>query len=133
MILLKKQSDLLGTYASSLCLVHCIATPLLFIGQTKIFKYPDNFSSLWKSLDYLFLTISFLAVYWTAKSTDLQKIKPLLWMSWLGLFTVIINEKLELMPIPEFVIYFPTLVLVFLHLYNRKHCKCKTDKCCINE
>ncbi|MDB2606230.1 MerC domain-containing protein [Zobellia sp.] len=133
MIVLKQKSDLLGTFASSLCLVHCIATPFLFIAQAGAASCCDTPPAWWKFMDYFFLAISFFAIYWSTKTTTIKWISPTLWLSWTVLASLILNEKLELFSIPEVVVYIPAIALVILHLYNRKHCKCNTDKCCVNE
>ena len=133
MILIKQKSDILGTFASSLCLIHCIATPFLFIAQAGSSTCCDTTPEWWKFMDYFFLAISFIAIYWTAKTTIINGVTPMLWLSWFVLATVILNEKLEMYPLPEAVVYVPAIALMTLHLYNRKYCKCKTDKCCVNE
>lgn len=133
MILLKQKSDILGTFASSLCLIHCIATPFLFIAQAGSVTCCDGPPEWWKFMDYFFLAVSFFAIYWTTKTTTIKWMTPMLWLSWSVLAAIILNEKLELFHLPEAVIYVPAITLVVLHLYNRKHCKCTTDKCCVNE
>ncbi|WP_299433247.1 MerC domain-containing protein [uncultured Maribacter sp.] len=133
MILIKQRSDILGTFASSLCLVHCVATPFLFMAQASSVTFSSGPPTWWKFMDYFFLAISFFAIYWATKTTTIKWIKPMLWSSWGALFAIILNEKLELFSLPEAIIYVPAIALVVLHLYNRKHCKCSTDKCCVNE
>jgi len=133
MILLKQKSDILGTLASSLCLIHCAATPLLFIAQASSATFSSGPPAWWKFIDYFFLAISFFAIYWSTKTTSIKWIKPILWLSWGVLSAIILNEKLELFSLPEAIIYVPAITLVILHLYNRKYCKCNTSKCCVNE
>jgi len=133
MISIKQKPDILGTIASSLCLIHCVATPFIFIAQAGAITCCDTTPVWWKSIDYIFLGISFMAIYWSTKATTNNTIKILLWVSWFALLIVILNEKLELFPLAEAAIYFPALALVILHLYNRKYCRCKTDKCCVNQ
>ncbi len=133
MILIKQKSDLLGTYASSLCLIHCILTPFLFIIQTGSTNCCDSIPTWWKSMDFIFLAFSFLAIYWSVKKTVITWVKSALWLSWIALLIVLLNEKLEIYPLPEVVIYIPAIALMVVHLYNRKNCKCNTDKCCVNE
>lgn len=133
MILIKQRSDILGTFASSLCLMHCVATPFLFMAQASSVTFSSGPPTWWKFMDYIFLAISFFAIYWTTKTTTIKWIKPMLWLSWGVLLAIILNEKLELFFLPEAIIYIPSIALVILHLYNRKHCKCSTDTCCANE
>ncbi len=124
--------DTFGVLASSLCIVHCLATPLIFIAQAC--SVSDGCASAptwWQSLDYLFLTISFIAVYRSAKTTSSKIMPTLLWVSWGLLFIMIFNEKLEFFHIPEYFTYASAMGLASLHLYNLKYCQCKTENCCV--
>ncbi len=133
MILIKQKPDTFGTLASSLCLIHCVATPFLFIAQTCSTTCCETAPIWWQSIDYIFLVISFFAIYWSTQTTSINWIKPLLWLSWISLLMVIVNEKLKWFPLVEAIIYIPAFVLMILHLYNKKYCKCSTDTCCTNE
>jgi Ca2+/Na+ antiporter len=123
-------SDTVGAIASSLCLLHCIVTPLIFIIQPLVAD--TGAPSWWKSMDYVFLLLSFFAVYWSAKNTAKVWMQYALWSFWLALTIAILNEKLEMFSWSEFSIYIPALGLVFLHLYNKKYCQCADEGCCVN-
>ena len=133
MLLIKRKSDVLGAFSSSLCLIHCVFTPLLFIAQAGSASCCGTPPIWWKFIDFLFLGLSFFAVLWTVKKSTINWIKPILWLNWGILFALIVNEKLELFPVIEAMVYIPTITLIILHLYNRKHSKCTNDKCCVNE
>lgn len=133
MILIKQKADCIGAISSALCLIHCVATPFIFIAQNSLFNCCDEVPSWWKFIDYFFLIISFIAVNRTVQTTSSKWIKPSLWVSWAFLFVVIINEKIAWLPLSESIIYIPAIALIVLHLYNRKYCQCKSDKCCTNE
>lgn len=133
MILVKNKSDILGTFTSVLCLIHCLATPFIFIVQAGTSNCCDIIPIWWKNMDYFFLIISFLTVYWSTKNTNINWIKPVFWVSYSTLLIVLLNEKLKWFPLAEFAIFIPTISLVYLHLYNKKYCKCSTDECCVNE
>ncbi len=133
MLVIKQKPDTFGSLASALCLIHCIATPFLFISQTCALTGCSETPIWWQFIDYLFLAISFVAIYWTTHTTTINWIKPLMWLSWLALFTVIINEKLKWLSIPETVIYIPAFALIATHIYNRKYCGCHKKSCCTNE
>ncbi len=133
MIVINQKSDAIGVIASTLCLIHCLATPILFITQSCSVISCSNTPVWWGSLDYIFLVISFFAVHKTTTNTSLKWIKPALWISFLALFIIIINEKIGLFYINESSIYVPVTSLVILHLYNRNHCKCNTNTCCTNK
>ncbi len=130
MKLILQRSDTFGAITSTLCMLHCLVTPLFFIAQASAAVGHGEAPVWWRSLDYLFLVISFLAVYRSAQITSSSFIKPALWISWIALFVVIVNEKLGWIPLPEYSIYAPAMALVGLHLYNRNYCECKTDNCC---
>jgi len=132
MLFTKQKSDILGVIASTLCLIHCIATPFIFIVQASSVTYHNVTPIWWKSLDYFFLVISFFAVYRSTQTTSNNWIKPSLWLSWAVLFIIIINEKLEWLPLGETVIYIPTFALILLHFYNKKYCQCNEGNCCVN-
>lgn len=118
----RTNSDTLGIIASSLCLIHCLVTPFLLIASTAS-------STVWKSLDLIFLVLSFFAIKRSVETTSKQGMKYALWMGWVFLAIIIINEKLHLLHIPEAMIYVCSPILVGLHFYNLKYCQCK-EACC---
>ena len=127
------QADFVGAAASALCLVHCIATPFLFIAMTCTDTCCESSPVWWQWLDYFFLIISFFAVYRAAKTTTKPWMKYTMWISWVLLFLTILNEKLQWISLFESAFYFPAMALVALHLYNLKYCQCKEDHCCATE
>jgi hypothetical protein len=133
MIVLKQKTDLIGAITSTLCLIHCIATPFIFIAQSSSMVCCDSALGWWRLIDYFFLIISFFAVYRSTQTTASYWIKPFLWLSWSVLFIIIMNEKITWFPLSEQAIYFPALALIVLHLYNKKYCQCNTTKCCTHE
>ncbi|GAA4232098.1 hypothetical protein GCM10022291_06050 [Postechiella marina] len=133
MILTNQKSDNLGAIASSLCLLHCIATPFIFIVQSCSLTCCSNTPTWWVFIDYFFLTISFFAIYRSTQTTTSKWIKPALWISWILLFFIIVNEKMAWLSLHENLVYFPALTLIALHLYNKKYCQCNTNTCCANE
>lgn len=133
MILTKQKPDNIGAIASSLCLVHCIATPFIFIVQSCSIACCSETPVWWSTIDYLFLIISFFAIFQSTKTTTSKWIKPALWFSWTLLFGIILNEKLAWISLSESAIYIPAILLIGLHLYNRKYCQCSSKTCCVNE
>lgn len=132
-IRLNKDSDTLGMIASILCMLHCLAAPLFLIAPTtSVLMQEEDHTNLWGLLDLIFLAISFVAIYWSARTTSKREVKYALWTAWLLLFVIVMNEKFELLPLPEFVIYPVTIVLIVLHYYNLRYCRCKDEKCCSN-
>ena len=123
-------SDHVGVTASSLCMLHCFFTPLLFLSQATTVSLNQNIPFLWQSLNFLFLLISFLAVYHTVKNSSRLSVKVLLVSSWLILTSLIINEFFEISSIPELYTYASSTSLAGLHVYNLKYCRCDDEKCC---
>ncbi len=126
----KSQADKLGIIASTLCLIHCMVTPFLFIAKACTATCCSSTPYWWKMIDYLFLVISFIAIYYAVKKSTKQWLKFALWLSWGILLLTILNESLLVISLPESFIYFPALSIVALHLYNYRYCRCAEDKCC---
>ncbi|MBU2938499.1 MerC domain-containing protein [Lacinutrix sp. C3R15] len=133
MIIIKENPDNIGALASTLCLIHCVATPFIFIAQSCSVANCSEVPTWWGIIDYLFLILSFFAVYRTTKTTSINRIKPMLWFSFFLLFAVVANEKYSWFYLNENFIYVPAIALIALHIYNRKYCQCKTTTCCTNE
>ncbi|WP_010520436.1 MerC domain-containing protein [Aquimarina agarivorans] len=133
MNLLLRKSDFIGALSSGLCLIHCFATPFLFAAQAHFLECCHTQPIWWSVLDLVFLLISLGAIYNTTKNTTNNWIKIVLWFSWALLLVIVLNEKIEVMEIPEAAIYFPSLSLIFFHVYNSKYCKCKDNVCCVSE
>ncbi|MDO6437801.1 MerC domain-containing protein [Cyclobacterium sp. 1_MG-2023] len=125
-----RNSDTLGAIAGALCVVHCMATPLVFILLNCPTETCIGVAGLWSNLDYFFLFVSFIAVSRSSQNTSRDFMKPALWSSWLLLFLLILIEKNSWYLLPEMVIYVAAMLLALLHVYNLKYCKCETDKCC---
>ena len=125
--------DYLGAISSTLCLIHCIATPFIFIAHASTHHDHNHASPLWwQGIDIIFLAISFFAVLQTSRNTTKKWVSLGLKVSWGILVLILMNEKVHLLHIPELAIFFPTLGLVGLHIYNLKFCQCKDEDCCSN-
>jgi hypothetical protein len=82
------KADFIGIVSSSLCLVHCIATPLLIAFGAGFITNPV--------FKYLFLIISFVSIFKATGNNKNTKIASLLWVSFWGfLFSSLFQEKYE--------------------------------------
>jgi len=124
--------DYLGVTANVLCMIHCFATPLLFLFQAQNSALNHDTLFLWQSFNYLFLLISLIAVFFSIKNSTKLIVKIFLMIFWLVLSFLIINEGLEMIYISEFYTYFSASALSFLHIYNLKYCTCKDEDCCVH-
>ncbi len=122
--------DYVGVVAGFLCLVHCLATPFIFIAKSCVVTCCSNTPIWWHIIDYVFLFISFLAIYNTTQVSNKVWVKRMLWFNWGALFCILVNEKLEVITLPKELIFIPSILIVFLHIYNLKYCQCAKDKCC---
>ena len=124
-----QKPDSIGAIASMLCVVHCLLTPLIFIAHSCCKEGCDAAPTWWKSIDFIFLTISFISIYQSTKTTTQDAMKPILWSLWSLLAFLIINEKIDLLEIPETISYIIAIALAFFHIYNLRYCQCD-EKCC---
>jgi hypothetical protein len=129
MSFLTEKSDVLGSAASTLCVIHCIATPFLFVAQSCSASAAccDSGPTWWSAIDYIFIGVTFFAIYFSARNTSKEWMKYALYTSWVVLTLLILNEKLAFLPIPEYVKYISAFTLVGLHLFNMRYCRCASD------
>ena len=125
-----KKSDTIGAIASTLCVIHCLVTPLLFAAQSYLAVQYEAISFWWKNLDFLFVAISIVAVYRSVKKSTNIYLKYALWVSCLVLFLLIVNEKLAWISLEEYITYIAALTLAILHVYNLNYCQCESENCC---
>ena len=128
-----RKPDTIGAIVSTLCVVHCLLTPLLFVAQSYTATHSHEAPFWWKNLDYLFILISVIAVYESTKKSTNKLIKAGLWISWIMLFLLILNEKLVWIEFDEIITYCVALTLSMLHIYNLNYCQCETENCCNNK
>ncbi len=132
-MILSKQSDIFGALASTLCLIHCLITPLIFVAQTCSLTCCASAPAWWRVIDLAFLIISFFAIYASTNSTTKNWLKISFWVSWVSLFMLIINENFHFITLAHESIYVPSLALILLHFYNKKYCTCSSNSCCVNQ
>ena len=124
-----KKSDYFGILASGLCLIHCFATPFIFIVKSCSAACCAEAPTWWKIIDYLFLVISLIAVTQVLKGPTKKTIKTGFIVGWITLFILILNESYDLFPIFKSAVYIPAFSLIILHFYNIKTCKCEKSCC----
>lgn len=123
--------DTIGIMASTLCLIHCVATPFIFLAKACSVSCCANAPVWWKGIDFLFIIISFVAIFYAAKNTSKSWMPMALWSSWLVLLVTIFCETLGANFLPPKFVYIPSIGIVILHLYNHKYCRCKENDCCV--
>jgi len=124
--------DNVGIIASTLCMIHCIGTPFIFIAKACSATCCAEAPLWWIIIDYIFLFISFIAIYFISKDLKIRWLKNAFWISWVVLLFTILNHSLQIANIPKNFIYIPAFSIIALHFYNLQFCKCKNDACCTN-
>ncbi|MEO0340777.1 MAG: MerC domain-containing protein [Bacteroidota bacterium] len=118
-------SDFMGVAASALCTIHCALSPLLFMTKPAViqtFGRPAHSHDAWASLDYIFLILSLIAVWYSSEHTANDNLSWVLWGAW-SLFAIgLFLEPLEL-SFGIFLMYIGSILLVITHLENYRHCQ----------
>ena len=91
----KINSDTVGAFASGLCMIHCLATPIFFIASACSSSCCNASPLWWQWMDYVFLGISFVAIRTASKSSTKQWVIQGLWINWATLFFLIANAKFD--------------------------------------
>lgn len=121
--------DNIGMASSTLCLIHCLATPFIFIVQTCTTSCCASTPLWWKAIDIVFLVVSFVAIYFAAKSANKKWVKVGFYSLFAILLVCIANEYLAFLFISKYIMYTAAGLLASLHLYNRHTCKCTDAHC----
>ena len=130
MRLVSIQIDSIGILASTVCMIHCLATPFLFIAKACSATCCSEAPIWWQVIDYLFLLVSFMAIYLLSNSIEKRWLLIAFWVSWFMLFFTILNHSFEIFAIPSNISFIPAISIVLLHFYNLQFCKCKKTDCC---
>lgn len=122
-------ADNIGMASSSLCLVHCMITPFIFIAHACTTKCCGESPFWWKAIDFLFLVISFIAVYFAAKNSSKRWVRITFYILFGALSFLTMNHHREIFKLPLQLNYASAFLLCSLHLYNKKYCK-RSNHCC---
>jgi len=119
MVLTTRNSDYIGAIAGVLCIIHCIITPLLFLINAELATKQTLFTL--QLIGYIFLIISFFAVYRSALNTTNNTVKFLFFLIWGSLLFLILNESFGAFHIAETFTFISAFSLSALHIYNLKY------------
>jgi hypothetical protein len=116
---LTRKADYVGITGSLLCLVHCIATPMLLM-SSRLLQTNDHIRVGYLSLDYVFIAVNIAAVYFATRHYASAAVRRSLW-GFLCLFTasVLLEDVNEVF---EYISYVASAGLMLTHLVNiRQH------------
>ena len=71
-------------------------------------------------MNYIFIIISFIAVYKSVLNSSNSIIKSILFISWFALTILILNEQFEILHLQEVYTYLSASILCVTHFYNLK-------------
>ncbi|QJW91017.1 MerC domain-containing protein [Spirosoma taeanense] len=115
---LSRKADYIGITGSVLCILHCLITPVLLM-TTALFQ-DEKWRLGYLSLDYIFIGINIVAVYFATRHQASPVIKKALW-GFLSLFTIALLLE-DSAPLFEYMAYAASAGLVLTHLVNiRQH------------
>lgn len=126
------QHDKIGIVSSALCMIHCIGTPFIFFAKACQTTCCSDAPLWWLIIDYIFLVISFIAIYYTTKKKINAWLNKFFWASWITLFFAVIEHSFSLSLVPNYFIYIPAFLIILLHFYSLKYCKCLEESCHAN-
>ncbi len=118
-------SDWLGATASSLCAIHCTLTPLVLAAKPVLdstMGHQHGGHEFWVLLDYLFLVLSLVAVWYSSKHTSHSGIKKVLWAAWVVFAMGLLSESFGF-SYGKWFMYAGSITLVIAHLQNHRYCK----------
>ena len=84
-------SDSIGALASTLCLIHCLVTPFIFVVQSCAASCCAEAPVWWLCFDYFFLIISFFSIRRSTQTSQSETIKYALWTCWVLLLCLILT------------------------------------------
>ena len=115
---LSRKADYIGITGSVLCIIHCLVTPVLLL--TTSLLQDSTFRIGYLSLDYVFIGVNIVAVYFATRHYAPIAIKRSLW-GFLSLFSVALLLE-GTAPFFEYIAYIASAGLVITHLINiRQH------------
>lgn len=111
---INRKADYIGISGSVLCIIHCLITPILLVSSS--FLANDTVRVGYLSLDYIFIGVNIVAVYFATRHFTTPAIKIGLWF-FLSVFAVAIILE-DVSETFEYLGYAASLGLVLTHLTN---------------
>lgn len=107
-----KKYDLLGIGSSILCLIHCFITPAFLASQSVLISWGNE----WEYMDYLFVFLSLVAVYYASHHAHFSLIGIMLWVFYIMfLASMIFHHEY---PALKYLAYASSIVLAVTHIVN---------------
>ena len=117
----KIPSDKVGIISSLLCLIHCLAIPLIFGFSAEALHAIHHDYPV---IDYIFAVISLIAAYFSIRKTDKTALKIGFIFGWILFILGVIMHGNHIM---VWSLHLGTLILIITHLVNLRTCRVPLD------
>ena len=117
--LLQNRADLIGIGGSILCIIHCLVLPILVVTGTLV-RGEDH----WEALDYFFILVAALAVFFSVRGLAHLLIRRGLWLSWVGFSGAILLHEVYAASLYVSLVFSLLLALFHVASYRHKHAQC---------
>lgn len=109
------KADSLGILSAILCLAHCLILPLLILGGITNETWVPH--TQW--MDFLFILLSAVAVFFAVRQTESNLIKKLMWGATLWFSASVILHDIYVIAIYSSML--ASVALLLLHTVNFRH------------
>ena len=113
------KADYMGMAGSILCLIHCLITPALALGSS-LSVHSHAVGGIF-NLDYLFILVNGIAVYFATREHRIPLLRVFLWGSWLLFSVSLLLENAH--PFFKIMGYVGSGLLIAGHGYNLIYCR----------
>jgi hypothetical protein len=121
---LHKNSDLMGMVSAGLCLIHCIALPVFLLSTTLT---AGLFTHNWHWLDYFFIGLACVAVYFSAKKNTSPYLRTGMWTCVIIFAAALLSHEVSVYA--QYVSIAASIGLMVLHFVNIRYYKrCSIQK-----
>lgn len=115
-------SDKIGITASILCLIHCLALPIIFTVSAETLHLAQHEMPF---VDYIFAIIALVAAVLSARKTTDPKVKIAFAVGWsLFIVGVLFHEN----PYLFITLHIGSVILIITHLKNIRSCRINHKK-----
>lgn len=121
-----QSADMMGISASVLCMIHCLAFPVM-VSLGYMARYSDDHAHdhiHWHWMEYFFITLAVWAVFNAAKNTHSKRIKIALWTTvFIFSFAILLHDWNPWMMAVSIA---ASISMIIIHIINWKyHKNCK--------
>jgi hypothetical protein len=120
----------LGIHSSLLCTVHCLSAPLIFTAVSCREVCCETTPQWFRLVDFLFILLAGVAVYFSIKNTVVKWIKVSFYVSLVALIILVVNKNIQIINIHPNLIYGVYAMLILLHINNFYQCRIRKSNNC---